>query len=312
MRILMTGALGHIGSYLLRNLPNYLEVEEFIATDNLQSQRFPSLFHLNNQPIVKFFEEDTRSLTKEFLLSNGKIDCIIHLSAMTDASSSIDKRNELFQNNLESTTNIASLARDLQIPIIFPSSTSVYGSQDSLVDEENSVLNPQSPYAECKISEEQIFLARHTEEDLYSILRFGTIHGTSPGMRFHTAGNKFCMQAVLNQEITVWKTALNQKRPYLALNDAASAIAHVISKKLWGRNIYNVVTENYTVQQIVDFIEVAQSAPCRIRLVDSPIMNQLSYEVATGKFVSTGFEFTGSASQDIKSTLQLLSGIRNS
>jgi nucleoside-diphosphate-sugar epimerase len=197
MRILMTGALGHIGSYLLRNLPNYLEVEEFIATDNLQSQRFPSLFHLNNQPIVKFFEEDTRSLTKEFLLSNGKIDCIIHLSAMTDASSSIDKRNELFQNNLESTTNIASLARDLQIPIIFPSSTSVYGSQDSLVDEENSVLNPQSPYAECKLMEENA-LKKATNVGLKNIvLRFGTIHGISNGMRFHTAVNKFCFDHAL-------------------------------------------------------------------------------------------------------------------
>jgi UDP-glucose 4-epimerase len=312
MRILLTGALGHIGSYLLHNLSSHLEVEEIIATDNLQSQRFSSLFNIKTQTTIRFYEEDTRNLTKEFLLSKGDIKCIIHLSAMTDASSSIDKRNELFQNNLESTTNIASLARDLQIPIIFPSSTSVYGSQESLVDEENSVLNPQSPYAECKIAEEQIFTSRNFEKSKFAILRFGTIHGTSPGMRFHTAVNKFCMQASLNQEITVWKTALNQKRPYLALNDAAGAIAHVINKKLWDGNIYNVVTENYTVQQVVDFIEKAQGVPCRIRLVDSPIMNQLSYEVATEKFVETGYIFTGSASQDIGSTLQLLSGIRNS
>jgi UDP-glucose 4-epimerase len=311
MRIFLTGALGHIGSYLLHNLPSHLGVGEIIATDNLQSQRFSSLFNLKIEPSVKFYEVDSRDLTREFLVSTGEIDCIIHLSAMTDASSSIDKRRELFQNNLESTTNIARIARELQIPIIFPSSTSVYGSQESLVDEENSVLNPQSPYAECKIAEEQIF-TESRQDCKFTVLRFGTIHGTSPGMRFHTAVNKFCMQASLNQEITVWKTALNQKRPYLALKDAARAIAHVVNKKLWDGNIYNVVTENYTVQQIVDFIEEAQGVPCRIRLVDSPIMNQFSYEVATEKFVKTGFSFAGSASQDIGSTLQLLSGIRNS
>ena len=45
--------------------------------------------------------------------------------------------------------------------------------------------------------------------------RFGTIFGASPGMRFHTAVNKFCWQAVMGQPITVWSTAYDQKRPYL-------------------------------------------------------------------------------------------------
>ena len=56
--------------------------------------------------------------------------------------------------------------------------------------------------------------------------RFGTIFGTSIGMRFHTAVNKFCWQAVIGQPITVWRTALHQYRPYLDLKDAVKAIVY--------------------------------------------------------------------------------------
>ena len=38
--------------------------------------------------------------------------------------------------------------------------------------------------------------------------RFGTIAGVSKGMRFHTAINKFCFNAALNEKILVYKTAL--------------------------------------------------------------------------------------------------------
>ena len=43
------------------------------------------------------------------------------------------------------------------------------------------------------------------KSDNYCIMRFGTIFGMSDGMRFHTAINKFCYQAVLNKKITIWR-----------------------------------------------------------------------------------------------------------
>ena len=52
-------------------------------------------------------------------------------------------------------------------------------------------------------------------------LRFGTIVGASPGMRFHTAVNKFCLAARFDKSFPVWKSAYNQYRPYLSLKDAA-------------------------------------------------------------------------------------------
>lgn len=311
MRILITGGLGHIGSYFLRNLSSHLPVTEVLVLDSLLTQRFSSLFHLPEIPRIRFFEKDTRELDILFLSEFGPIDCVIHLSALTDASGTLEKREFLFSNNLDSTKLVVEVCQGLNIPLIFPSTTSVYGSQSSLVDETCSELLPQSPYAECKLEEERVILDAVTHGLRAVILRFGTIHGVSEGMRFHTAVNKFCFQVATGQPISVWKTALDQKRPYLALSDASKAVAHVIKKSLFNGEIYNVLTNNHTVREIISSIKESTAKECEINFVESKIMNQLSYEVSNGKFESTGFSFQGDLQRDVEETMNLLIGIRN-
>ena len=70
-----------------------------------------------------------------------------------------------------------------------------------------------------KILEEKLLKKNKSKLNFISF-RFGTIAGVSKGMRFHTAINKFCLNASLNKRILVYKTALNQYRPYLSLRDA--------------------------------------------------------------------------------------------
>lgn len=309
MNLLITGGLGHIGSYLLRNIQSKTRIERIIVIDSLQTQRLSSLFNLPSSPEIKFIEKNIGKLTTKEVSSFGSIDCIIHLAATTDASGSIDKHTELFQNNLGATNSVIELSSVLDIPMIFPSSTSVYGSQSALVDELCDELLPQSPYAECKLVEEQAVLAACALGMQGVVLRFGTIHGISPGMRFHTAVNRFCFQAANHLPLSVWKTALHQKRPYLSLDDASRAISHAIDEQLFVGEIYNVVTANHTVSQIIDAIELEIGQECIVEFVESQIMNQLSYEVSSEKFQDTGFIFKGSLQNDIRDTMRLLSGI---
>lgn len=306
MKILVTGALGHIGSRLIRSLDHH----ELVIVDNLMTQRFASIFNLPSGKEIKFLDKDVRDLTKELLLEHGPFTHIIHLAAITDATGNANNREGLFANNLESTIHIAELAHELHIPLIFPSTTSVYGSQSELVDEECMDLIPQSPYAECKLEEEAYLQARFKTGLRVTILRLGTIHGASAGMRFHTAVNKFIYQSKLNLPITVWRTALDQRRPYLGLSDAISAFQHVIDKDLFSGEVYNVVTHNWTVKEIIDSIERQNQKECKLELVDSPIMNQLSYEVSSKKFELTGFQFTGILDNDVKDTLVLLDRVK--
>lgn len=304
MRILVTGALGHIGSKLIRCLGKTIDVSEIVLIDNMSTQRYCSLFELPKDKKYQFIADDIRNISKHSSVI-GKIDQVIHLAAITDAESSVGREQEVISNNLESTKAIALFCIDRDIPLIFPSSTSVYGPQAEVVDESSTELRPQSPYAECKLLEEKLLFDFAQKGLNYSILRLGTIFGISPGMRFHTAVNKFCWQASVNQPITVWETAYEQLRPYLDLDDAINAIEHIIKYDLHDNNTYNVVTDNYSVREVIENIKKF-TPEISISFTQSEIMNQLSYKVLATKIKKTGFSFSGSIQVGIAETLGLL------
>ncbi len=305
-KILITGPLGHIGSKLIHNLKPG-DYEEVVMIDNLSTQRYSSLFNLPKGVRYSFYEENILEADLYSLFRN--IDKVIHLAAITDATSSFKKRDEVEEVNYLGTKKVVEACIAEGCKLIFPSTTSVYGTQEELVDEdcEKSELKPQSPYAETKLKSEE-FISRMASKGKIeaSIIRLGTIFGTSIGMRFHTAINKFCWQAVLGQPLTIWRTALDQKRPYLGIYDAVNCIDFFLKKELFDGGIYNAVTSNYTVKQVIDFIKYFID-DLQIDLVDNKIMNQLSYEVSTDKIESLGFVFKDNLGDGIEQTISLLS-----
>ena len=58
MKILVTGALGHIGSRLVRELPFSFPRVEIVMVDNLSTQRYCSLFNLPKEGNYRFVEAD--------------------------------------------------------------------------------------------------------------------------------------------------------------------------------------------------------------------------------------------------------------
>lgn len=310
MKIVITGALGHIGSALIRRLPYQFKNAEIVLIDNMMTQRFCSLFNLPAEGNFHFIEGDIQQLDLDEIFKNS--DVIVHLAAITDAAGSFDKASEVESNNLNSTRKVADACLRTGARLITLSSTSVYGTSESLVDETCSMaeLNPQSPYAHTKLKEEA--LVRHLFDSkglAVAVCRFGTIFGVSPGMRFHTAVNKFCWQAAWGQPLTVWSTAYDQVRPYLDLQDACSAIIHIIKNDLFFGGIYNVLTLNASVRQVIDTIKLFEDN-VGINMVDSAIMNQLSYEVSTNKFKSTGFSYSGSLTEGVGETMRILQNRR--
>ncbi len=304
-KILITGPLGHIGSKLIHNLKPG-DYEEVVMIDNLSTQRYSSLFNLPKGVRYSFYEENILEADLHSLFRN--IDKVIHFAAITDATSSFEKRDEVEEVNYLGTKKVVEACIAEGCKLIFPSTTSVYGTQKELVDEdcEKSELQPQSPYAETKLKSEE-FISRMASKGKIeaSIIRLGTIFGTSKGMRFHTAINKFCWQAVLGQPLTIWRTALGQKRPYLGIYDAVNCIDFFLKKELFDGGIYNAVTSNYTVKQVIDFIKYFID-DLQIDLVDNKIMNQLSYEVSTDKIESLGFVFKDNLGDGIEQTISLL------
>jgi len=310
MRIVVTGALGHIGSQLIRELPLALPGAEILMLDDLSTQRYCSLFDLPPEGRYRFLEADVLTANLSSIFSGA--DVVVHLAAITNATASFEIKDKVEEVNFAGTERVARACLEAGCALIFPSTTSVYGTQAEIVDENCPItdLKPQSPYAESKLKAERLLQTLGEREGLrFIICRFGTIFGTSTGMRFHTAINKFCWQALMGQPITVWKTALNQNRPYLDLSDAIGALKFIITKNLYDNGLYNVVTVNTSVKEIVDIISL--SIPdLEINYVDSEIMNQLSYHVSSRLFTNLGFDFKGDLQQGINETLRLLKQAR--
>lgn len=311
MKIVITGALGHIGSRLIRTLPDRFPGCQILMVDDLSTQRYCSLFNLPEHGCYRFVEADVLTADLDEIFSGARV--VLHLAAITNAAGSFENAAQVEQVNFEGTDRVAQACSRTRVPLIFLSTTSVYGTQEAVVDEYCTAeeLKPQSPYADSKLRAEQLLHSLGQEQGLRFITcRFGTIFGVSPGMRFHTAVNKFLWQACMGIPLTVWTSALDQQRPYLDLEDAARAIGFIIDKDLYDGETYNVLTTNATVREIVDAIQ--ECIPdVGVSLVDSRIMNQLSYTVSCQKFISRGFEFKGDLRRRVAESIALLKGVRS-
>jgi nucleoside-diphosphate-sugar epimerase len=307
MKLVITGALGHIGSRLIHSVAAG-EYEEIVLIDNLLTQRYSSLFNLPEGTRWRFLEADVTAENENLAKLFAGADAVIHLAAITNAAASFEIQEEVERVNYVGTERVAAACAEAGCRLLFLSTTSVYGVADGIVDEGCPIeqLKPQSPYAGSKLRAEQLLAEKGQASGLrFFIGRFGTIYGKSIGMRFHTAVNKFIWQACVGEPLSVWRTALDQKRPYLELGDAVEAIRFVLRTDLFDNEIYNVLTDNVTVRQITDVIR-RYVPTLRIELVESQIMNQLSYTVDKSKFQSHGFRFQGNLDQAIRDSIHLL------
>ncbi len=305
MKLVVTGATGHIGSFVVRDLAHRLPGSDIVLVDNLMTQRFASLFDLPAGARYRFVEADVTTADLRPLVDNAH--AVIHLAAITHVAGSVETDTRIEANNLEATRRVTDACAQTGARLIAMSTTSVYRSPKSVVTEDCPVheLNAQSPYTTTKLKEEALVRCAARRGLRAIVCRCGTIFGPSPGMRFHTAVNRFCWQAVMGQPLTIWKTAYDQKRPYLDLHDAARAFAFILDVDLFDGGVYNVLTSNATVHEVVDVIR--EFVPrVDLTFIDHPLMNELSYEVSCERFAGKGFGFEGDLRRGIGETIARL------
>ncbi len=305
MNILITGVLGHIGSSLLNKISEIKNIKNIYLIDSARSNNLNVLFNLKLNDIkINFIHGD---LLDDKILNKIKapIHIVIHLASITNAEASFEIKKLIYKNNFGIFKKIVKFCEIKKSKLIHLSSTSVYGSQSILVDEDSKILKPQSPYAEVKYLEEKYLKKKKIK---FITLRLGTITGISQGMRFHTAVNKFCFKTILGEKIPVWNNAIDQYRPYLSLRDAIKSIIFIIQKGIFDQKIYNVLTGNYTVRQILAFIK-KNNYKVQIKMTKSPILNQNSYKVSNKKFSKFKVKMSKDIKKDIKDTLSILKNI---
>jgi len=156
--ILVTGGCGYIGSHFIASLnPNNFKI---IIIDNLSNSSLDIIDKLRQitNIDISFHNENLLNFKKiNSILSNYKIDLVVHFAGLKSVSESIKYPELYYNNNVKGSINLFKAMHNNFInKIIFSSSASVYGNQEKQPINENVTLNPLNPYAETKVAIEEI------------------------------------------------------------------------------------------------------------------------------------------------------------
>jgi len=307
MRVVITGALGYIGAQVSRHLGNLFPNLELILVDNLVTDRCNALFDLPNNAEFQFHEHDVSTQDLSPFIENSQ--AVIHLAAFTHIINQVSDQDKIEQTNLAATQNIAKACIKYKVPLLHISTTDVYASKHpKSLDEycKPTELDPQTPYAAIKLKEEHCLKKLGDTEDLRFItLRLGSIFGISAGMRFQAMLNNLCWQAVLQQAIQLPKAGYDKKHAYLALTDAVNAIGLILKRDLFDNRIYNVLTTNASVHELVDTIK-KYCPNMQVKLTGPNTPDPLFYDISYQRIAHLGFEPIGHLEQGIAETIHLI------
>ena len=276
MKILITGGAGYLGSILTAKLLE--KGYQVRVMDQLWYGR-DSIKHLP-QENFELVEEDIRNLTETVRAMKG-VDAVIHLASVVGMpASSIEPRTSEEINYL-ATKNIAELCQLHNIETyIFASTCSVYGAQPNKLITEKSPTEPLDYYSRQKwYSERAISWLNRAP----TILRFGTLFGLSPRMRFDLVINLFLSQALTGKKIKV--EGGNQYRPFLHVSDAADSLIFALEKNLTGT--YNVVSQNHTILEVSEIIR--NLTDCEVEIIKN-VTDERDYRVSAEKMNQLGFK----------------------
>jgi nucleoside-diphosphate-sugar epimerase len=235
MNILVTGGAGFVGSLLVREM--LLNGNSVRVLDNLMYTE-DSIIPYYGADNFQFIHGDIRDkdLCQKAMES---IDAVVHLAAIVGDPAARKSPEFTREVNVDGSQNIIGLAQENNVEkLIFASTCSNYGKSDvSTLADEATNLNPVSLYAETKVEVEQ-HLIQNTQELNWTILRFATVYGVSPRMRFDLTVNDFTMTMMTTGQLTVYGEQF--WRPYVHLKDVARAIMLVLSRPdVTKREIFN-------------------------------------------------------------------------
>lgn len=276
MRVLVTGGAGYLGSVLSRKLlDNGYKVRVIDALWYGQESISECLKNKN----FELINADIRNLMVT-IKAMKEVDAVVHLASIVGMpASSIEPRTSEEVNYL-ATKNIAELCQLHGIETyIFASTCSVYGSQPNSLITEKSSVSPLDFYAKQKfLSERAIGWLNRAP----TILRFGTLFGVSPRMRFDLVINLFAVQALTEGKITVFGG--EQYRPFLHVDDAADSIMFSLEQNLTGT--YNVISENMTILDAAK--KISTLTGCKIN-ISHENDDKRNYKVSSKKINQVGF-----------------------
>ncbi len=307
MKVLVTGGAGYIGSVLVRRL-----LDKGHAVRAFDSLKFggEALYDVMLHPDFEFMKGDIRNADEVAKALEG-IDAIAHLAAIVGDPACKKFSEEANATNWDGSVALFEAAEKAGIKrFVFASTCSNYGKMpdpDSFVVE-TSALNPVSLYAELKVKFEKYLLEERKDTKICSTaLRFSTVYGFSPRIRFDLTVNEFTRNAVINGEQEIWGQQF--WRPYCHVDDLANSVVLVLEspEEKVRANVFNVgsTEENYNKGMVI--AEVCKVVPgVKVHYVESS-EDPRDYRVNFDKIKNElGFTITKTVPDGVKEIYTLL------
>jgi UDP-glucose 4-epimerase len=305
--ILITGGCGYLGSQLIRDLvDNNAGDYKIRILDNMQAKNYHALMNLKREQVYQFIEGDILD-PSIVAVALEDVDIVIHLAAIVQTPMSFENQTWVNQVNHWGTAGLIEACIDAGVKkFIYASSSAVYGPGGPF--RENDICRPFGAYAQSKYKAERSVLSAIDRGLESVILRFGTIYGFSPSVRFDAVANRFAYLAGSNRSLVVFGQG-DQVRPFVHVCDASSAVQfciHDISKFVG--KIFNILSVNASVLDLVNAIK-SFLPDVGIRFTEQDVLTHLSIKVSNEKILEGGWKPKFSLEEGLRELVEKFSGL---
>lgn len=235
---LITGGAGFIGSNLVEKLvkKNF----KVFVLDNLTTGHLKNIKNVKNK--IVFIKSDIDSFRKL-----KKIDYVFHLAASVSVQESFKNKKRYFENNVYKTISFFNNLKKISIKkFIYIASASCYGSNQKIIDE-NSSINPLSPYAESKwIAEQILFKLSEFYKVPFLSFRLFNVYGKNFNFTSDYTGviSKFIANHLKNKKLIIYGDG-NQTRSFIHVDDVCRALISGAKSK-FSYEIFNLGNQTFT------------------------------------------------------------------
>ncbi|MCX7594776.1 MAG: SDR family oxidoreductase [Fischerella sp.] len=306
MKILVTGTEGYLGSLLPPLL--FQRGHEVIGVDT-GFYKVGWLYH-GTEVTAKTLNKDIRHITPEDLQD---VEAVVHMAELSNDPTGQLAPHITYDINHKGSVRLAKLAKEAGVRrFVYMSSCSVYGVATEGDVTEESPVNPQTAYAECKTLVERDVKPLADDDFSPTFMRNATAFGASPRMRFDIVLNNLAGLAWTTKEIKMTSDG-TPWRPLVHALDICKAIVCTLEapRDIVHNQIFNVgdTANNYRVKEIAEII--ADVFPgCKLSFGSQGADNR-SYRVSFEKINTTlpGFKCDWNAEQGAKQLFDLFSQI---